>query len=270
MQPNKKSCKGYGFVQFISILEAQRAIISLNARGINAAFAKQESFTARLRRLEDIDSTNIYLSNLPLEMDESSLSMLFYPANIQSLRVLKNSVGESRGVGFVRVKDRQTAAFFIDKLHGITLPGSTLPLQVRFADSQSQKDFKKVATRNRDANGDNDKSDNDNLDKLINSSNLWSTFKNPFEFDNNNNYDNQQEHVKHSKSFDNLSNQLNFTTNFNNLINNSRRISSFDPFNNDLIDLNFNKNLSKSSTRNSTTNTSTPTTTTTSTNNQIK
>lgn len=149
MQPNKKTCKGYGFVQFIDTYQAQRAVIALNSKGVNAAFAKQESFTARLRKLEDEESTNLYLSNLPLDMDDGRLSLLFYPANIQSMRVLKSEVGESRGVGFVRVKDRHTASYFIDKLHGITLPGSELPLQIRFADSQSQKDFKKYATRSK-------------------------------------------------------------------------------------------------------------------------
>ncbi|EOR00972.1 hypothetical protein E3P92_00401 [Wallemia ichthyophaga] len=241
MQPNKKACKGYGFVQFVSTLDAHAAIIALNSKGVNAAFAKQESFTARLRRLEDEESTNLYLSNLPLDMNDGKLSLLFYPANIQSMRVLKSGTGESRGVGFVRVKDRHTASFFIDKLHGMSLPGSDLPLQVRFADSQSQKDFKKYATGSKHGlknstsmNYMNSTIRNDIVETAFNKAPLPQL---------------QTPQLKHSQSYESLGRTnggFHYNPLFEDVFNvqnsaskvmSTQRKPSFDPFSEDLVDL---------------------------------
>lgn len=49
--------------------QARVAIQQLNAQGLQASFAK-ESFSTRLKNLQDPSSTNIYLSNLPLDVDE--------------------------------------------------------------------------------------------------------------------------------------------------------------------------------------------------------
>ncbi|KAK0517949.1 hypothetical protein OC835_007998 [Tilletia horrida] len=61
------------------------------------------------------------------------------------MRILLNSDGTSRGVGFVRLRDREVAQDCIDRLHGRMLPGCASPLQVRFADSEGQKLLKRNA-----------------------------------------------------------------------------------------------------------------------------
>lgn len=92
--------------------------------------------------MADTSSTNVYLSNLPLKFTVQQLEQLFAPYPIASLKILYDVHGESRGVGFVRLFDRATAKECIERLHGRMLPGTTLPLQVRFADSEAQKHLK--------------------------------------------------------------------------------------------------------------------------------
>ncbi|KAK0517928.1 hypothetical protein OC842_007956, partial [Tilletia horrida] len=137
-------CKGYGFLLYTSRDEAERAIGCLSRMGLQASFAK-ESFSARLRRMADKGSSNVYLSNLPTDMTTHQLEHLFAPHNVISMRILLNSDGTSRGVGFVRLRDREVAQDCIDRLHGRMLPGCASPLQVRFADSEGQKLLKRNA-----------------------------------------------------------------------------------------------------------------------------
>ncbi|KAI2525481.1 RNA binding motif single stranded interacting protein 1, partial [Homo sapiens] len=56
-------CKGYGFVDFDSPAAAQKAVSALKASGVQAQMAKQQ----------EQDPTNLYISNLPLSMDEQEL-----------------------------------------------------------------------------------------------------------------------------------------------------------------------------------------------------
>lgn len=92
--------------------------------------------------MADTSSTNVYLSNLPLKFNEHQLEQLFNPHPIASLKIMYDLHGESRGVGFVRLFDRGIAKECIERLHGRVLPGTTMPLQVRFADSEAQKQLK--------------------------------------------------------------------------------------------------------------------------------
>lgn len=83
----------------------QLAIQGLNAAGYQASLARvgQESFSSRLRSLQDENSTNIYISNLPVTMDEEGLEALFKPYQTISNRILRDpQSGISRGVGFAR------------------------------------------------------------------------------------------------------------------------------------------------------------------------
>lgn len=66
-------CKGYGFVLYSSAEEAESAIESLNATGFHVSFAKlsnRESFSHKLQDLQDTYSTNLYISNLPVNFGE--------------------------------------------------------------------------------------------------------------------------------------------------------------------------------------------------------
>eukprot|EP00158_Paraphelidium_tribonemae_P005030 Partr_v1_DN27123_c1_g1_i1_m15638 putative RNA binding motif, single stranded interacting protein len=143
-------CKGYGFVMFENSSEAAIAITELNKIGLEASFAK-ESFSRRLKGLQDEHSNNVYISNLPLTMTEHDLEQLCltYDAQVLSSRILRHKTGESRGVGFARLKDKTTAQLVIDNLSGVLLPGSALPLQIRFADNKAQKKLKTNSSRSR-------------------------------------------------------------------------------------------------------------------------
>ncbi|XP_061062316.1 RNA-binding motif, single-stranded-interacting protein 2 isoform X3 [Eubalaena glacialis] len=86
-------CKGYGFVDFDSPSAAQKAVTALKASGVQAQMAKQQ----------EQDPTNLYISNLPLSMDEQELEGMLKPfGQVISTRILRDTSGTSRGVGFAR------------------------------------------------------------------------------------------------------------------------------------------------------------------------
>ncbi|KAI9467801.1 MAG: hypothetical protein EXX96DRAFT_492983 [Benjaminiella poitrasii] len=145
-------CKGYGFAMFEDERECEEAIEGLNKAGLQASFARvgQESFSSRLKNLQDETSTNIYISNLPLDMTEQKLEELFEPYQTVSNRILRDpQTGMSRGVGFARLTDREAASAVIEKFNGEIIHGSSAPLQVRFADSPAQKRLKNQTARRR-------------------------------------------------------------------------------------------------------------------------
>ncbi|KAI8099295.1 uncharacterized protein BX664DRAFT_289331 [Halteromyces radiatus] len=145
-------CKGYGFALFEKEQDCHTAIEGLNNAGLQASFARvgQVSFSSRLRNLQDETSTNIYISNLPLDMTEQKLEELFQPFQTVSNRILRDpQSGLSRGVGFARMSDRLAAVSIIERFNGHVVAGSSAPLQVRFADSPAQKRLKNQTSRKR-------------------------------------------------------------------------------------------------------------------------
>jgi RNA recognition motif-containing protein len=81
--------------------QAKVAMTDLIKQGFQVSFAK-ESFSARLKNLQDSGSTNIYMSNIPMNYTEEGLTELFAPLNVLSQKILRDSSGVSRGVGFIR------------------------------------------------------------------------------------------------------------------------------------------------------------------------
>jgi len=143
------SCKGFGFAMFENEAEACACIIGLSQCGYQCSFAK-ESFSTRLRNLQDNASTNLYISNLPLDTHERDLEELFQPYQVVSNRILRDATNNmSRGVGFARMMDREAADAIIEKFNGKLIPGCTQPLQVRYADSPQQKRLKGSTARRR-------------------------------------------------------------------------------------------------------------------------
>uniref|UniRef100_A0A8C2CXL7 RNA binding motif, single stranded interacting protein 2a n=1 Tax=Cyprinus carpio TaxID=7962 RepID=A0A8C2CXL7_CYPCA len=129
-------CKGYGFVDFDSPAAAQKAVTALKASGVQAQMAKQQ----------EQDPTNLYISNLPVSMDEQELeAMLKSFGQVISTRILRDASGTSRGVGFARMESTEKCEAIIQHFNGKyikTPPGvpvPTEPLLCKFADGGQKK-----------------------------------------------------------------------------------------------------------------------------------
>uniref|UniRef100_A0A8C7V5F2 RNA binding motif, single stranded interacting protein 2a n=1 Tax=Oncorhynchus mykiss TaxID=8022 RepID=A0A8C7V5F2_ONCMY len=129
-------CKGYGFVDFDSPTAAQKAVTSLKSSGAQAQMAKQQ----------EQDPTNLYISNLPVSMDEQELeSMLKSFGQVISTRILRDANGISRGVGFARMESTEKCEAIIQHFNGKfikTPPGVPVPpepLLCKFADGGQKK-----------------------------------------------------------------------------------------------------------------------------------
>ncbi|XP_041858398.1 RNA-binding motif, single-stranded-interacting protein 1 [Melanotaenia boesemani] len=129
-------CKGYGFVDFDSPAAAQKAVVALKTTGVQAQMAKQQ----------EQDPTNLYISNLPLSMDEQELeNMLKHFGQVISTRILRDSSGVSRGVGFARMESTEKCDAVISHFNGkfiktpAGVPAPSEPLLCKFADGGQKK-----------------------------------------------------------------------------------------------------------------------------------
>ncbi|XP_071025546.1 RNA-binding motif, single-stranded-interacting protein 3-like isoform X2 [Oncorhynchus clarkii lewisi] len=129
-------CKGYGFVDFDTQTAAQKAVASLKASGVQAQMAKQQ----------EQDPTNLYVSNLPVSMDEQELENMLKPfGHVISTRVLRDATGVSRGVGFARMESTEKCDVVIQHFNGKFLktppgvPAPVEPVLCKFADGGQKK-----------------------------------------------------------------------------------------------------------------------------------
>ncbi|XP_037540082.1 RNA-binding motif, single-stranded-interacting protein 2 isoform X2 [Nematolebias whitei] len=129
-------CKGYGFVDFDSPASAQKAVTALKAGGVQAQMAKQQ----------EQDPTNLYISNLPLSMDEQELENMLKPFSPAiSTRILRDANGTSRGVGFARMESTEKCEAIIQHFNGkyiktpAGVPAPSEPLLCKFADGGQKK-----------------------------------------------------------------------------------------------------------------------------------
>ncbi|XP_057689762.1 RNA-binding motif, single-stranded-interacting protein 3-like isoform X1 [Corythoichthys intestinalis] len=136
LDKNTNQCKGYGFVDFDNPSAAQKAVTSLKASGVQAQMAKQQ----------EQDPTNLYISNLPVSMDEQELENMLKPfGHVISTRILRDANGLSRGVGFARMESTEKCDVVIQNFNGKFLktpPGMTAPaepLLCKFADGGQKK-----------------------------------------------------------------------------------------------------------------------------------
>ncbi|XP_078711721.1 RNA-binding motif, single-stranded-interacting protein 1-like isoform X6 [Lampetra fluviatilis] len=136
LDKNTNQCKGYGFVDFDSPAAAQKAVSALKANGVQAQMAKQQ----------EQDPTNLYISNLPMSMDEQELEGMLKPyGQVISTRILRDANGTSRGVGFARMESTEKCEAVIQNFNGKFIqipPGVPVPpepLLCKFADGGQKK-----------------------------------------------------------------------------------------------------------------------------------
>ncbi|KAK5660216.1 hypothetical protein OQA88_12750 [Cercophora sp. LCS_1] len=136
------ACKGFGFAKFADVRDSEKCIRGFYQLGYEVGFAR-ESFNARLKAEGDECSTNLYLSNLPKNLNEAELNAIFINYNVVSSKILRDSMGNSRGVGFARFESREECEEVIKKYHGACIGEEGLMMQVRYADTPRQKDLKR-------------------------------------------------------------------------------------------------------------------------------
>lgn len=130
-------CLGYAFVKYISAQDAHKAIIFLNGYRLQSKCIKVSLARPSSPAIKD---ANLYVSGLPKHMSQAHLEKTFSQfGDIVTAKILLDSDGNSRGVGFVRFNYHYEADHAVHSLNKFRLPGSTAPLQVKFAEKPSQR-----------------------------------------------------------------------------------------------------------------------------------
>jgi hypothetical protein len=124
----------YGFVKYHNYKDAEDCIRAFHAQGYETSFAR-ESFYSQLKKLAAPESTNLYISNLPKVFNEHELAAVFAPHKVCSTRILRDSSGHGRGVGFSRFESRDVCDQVISEFQNYPIPrdGEVYNIQLRYA-----------------------------------------------------------------------------------------------------------------------------------------
>ncbi|KPM44380.1 hypothetical protein AK830_g2172 [Neonectria ditissima] len=142
------ACKGFGFAKFFDVTDSETCIRGFYRLGYEVGFAR-ESFNSRLKAEGDELSTNLYISNLPKTLTEVELGTIFLGYTILSSKILRDSMGNSRGVGFARFENRDVCDDIIRKFNGVGIGEEGLLMNIRYADTPAQKELKRVTAERR-------------------------------------------------------------------------------------------------------------------------
>ncbi|XP_010578706.1 PREDICTED: ELAV-like protein 1 isoform X1 [Haliaeetus leucocephalus] len=128
---------GYGFVNYVTAKDAERAINTLNglrlqSKTIKVSYARPSS--------EVIKDANLYISGLPRSMTQKDVEDMFsrFGRIINSRVLVDQTTGLSRGVAFIRFDKRSEAEEAITNFNGHKPPGSSEPITVKFAANPNQ------------------------------------------------------------------------------------------------------------------------------------
>ncbi|CAO2577836.1 Polyadenylate-binding protein 1-like [Lemmus lemmus] len=129
---NEHGSRGFGFVHFETHEAAQKAINTMNGMLLNDRKVFVGHFKSRQKREAELGAralgfTNIYVKNLHVDMDEQGLQDLFSQfGNMQSVKVMRDNNGQSRGFGFVNFEKHEEAQKAVDHMNGKDVSGQQL------------------------------------------------------------------------------------------------------------------------------------------------
>ncbi|GAA5918060.1 hypothetical protein JCM8208_006111, partial [Rhodotorula glutinis] len=135
---------GYGFVHYDTAEAARAAIEGVNGMLLNDKVVFVGIHIPKRERQAKIDEikarfTNLYIKNVPLEVDEAEFRSIFEPfGQVTSAVVSVDQDGKSKGFGFVNYEKHEDAAKAVDELHEKDYKGQ--PLYVARAQRKSERE----------------------------------------------------------------------------------------------------------------------------------
>lgn len=151
--PTGKQVGIYGFVNYQSSNDAERAVNELNGRDIDGysiyvgkAIKKQdrnkmltEQFNSiKLEKQSKYAGVNLYVKNLSDDIDDEKLQAEFEKyGTITSAKIMRDSAGKSRGFGFVCYGSSDEATRAVTSMNGQMFQGK--PLYVALAQRKDQR-----------------------------------------------------------------------------------------------------------------------------------
>ena len=128
---------GFGFVDFVNVADAMRAVDTLNGLQLQNKQIK----VAYARTGENVKGGNLYVRNLPVALNQYQVKEIFIPFGVVvQCRILSDqATGVSKGIGFVLFETRDQAQAAINSLNGHVLEGHTEALSVQFAEDNKGK-----------------------------------------------------------------------------------------------------------------------------------
>jgi len=112
---------GYGYVNFHSVADAERALDTMNFTTIRGK-ACRIMWVEKDKSVRDKGVGNIFIKNLDATIDHKTLFDTFSMfGNIKSCKVATNREGNSLGYGFVHYVDPTSAKKAIEKINGMVI-----------------------------------------------------------------------------------------------------------------------------------------------------
>mmetsp|Transcript_32226 Transcript_32226/g.126025 ORF Transcript_32226/g.126025 Transcript_32226/m.126025 type:complete len:776 (-) Transcript_32226:19-2346(-) len=148
-----RKSRGYGYVNFQSVLDAERALDTMNYH--SSAITRDRPLRIMWRHrdpsLRKYGQGNLFIKNLDKSMDIKTLNDVFSPyGHIMSCKVQTDENGVSQGFGFVHFEKKESADRAIEEVNGMKINGK--PVYVgpfmskkdREASGQAHKTFTNV------------------------------------------------------------------------------------------------------------------------------
>lgn len=122
--------KGYGFVHFETQEMADRCIEQVNEMELEGQIVYVGRFIPKKERQKSREAqgfTNIFVKNLPPNIDHEGLKNIFSPyGTITSSAVMTDQNGKSKGFGFVNMSVAEEAKKAVDELNGSLISGNAI------------------------------------------------------------------------------------------------------------------------------------------------
>ncbi|TRY82407.1 hypothetical protein DNTS_002486 [Danionella cerebrum] len=143
--PQSKGCCFVTYYSRKSALEAQNALHNMKILpGMHHPIQMKPADSEKNNAVED---RKLFIGMISKKCNENDIRLMFSPyGQIEECRILRGPDGLSRGCAFITFTARQMAQSAIKSMHqSQTMEGCSSPIVVKFADTQKDKEQKRIA-----------------------------------------------------------------------------------------------------------------------------